>query len=200
MSTAENRYHFLIRRVHSLLGLLPIGIFFTFHMFANLNALGGPEQYDRFIDFMRGIPGIIVVEIVVIFIPLLFHSIYGAWVVYTGQSNILKYKYVRNWFYIIQRFSGLYTLVFVAIHVYLLRFGNLSYDVIAQFVSDPLGAIFYALGVICGAFHFTNGLWAFAITWGLTIGPRSQKIWTNVLVVVFLILAAIGLADLSAFL
>lgn len=198
MSTT-NRYHFLIRRIHSLLGLLPIGIFFTFHMFANLNALGGEAQYDRFIDFMRGIPGLIIIEIVVIFIPLIIHSIYGAWVVYTGQSNILRYKYARNWFYIIQRFSGLYTFVFVVVHVYLLRFGDLSFGALAQFVSNPLGALFYALGVICGAFHFANGLWAFAITWGLTIGPRSQKIWSNALVVVFIFLSVIGLLDLSAF-
>jgi succinate dehydrogenase / fumarate reductase, cytochrome b subunit len=203
MSTTQKPYHFLIRRVHSLLGLLPIGIFLTFHMLANLQAIGGPKQYNWFIDLMRHkIPGILIIEVVVIFIPITLHAVYGMWVVYTGQSNLLRYKYARNWFYIIQRISGLYTVVFVVVHVYLLRFGvgEISFDYLAQFVSDPLGLLFYALGVLFAIFHFVNGLWAFAITWGLTIGPHSQKMWSYVLLIVFILFSAVGLADLTAFL
>jgi succinate dehydrogenase / fumarate reductase, cytochrome b subunit len=199
MSTTQKPYHFLIRRVHSLLGLLPIGVFLTFHMIANLNALGGEEQYNRFIDLMRSMPGILIIEIVIIFIPIILHAIYGTWVVYTGQSNILRYTYARNWFYIIQRISGLYTVVFVVVHVYLLRFGDLSFASLSQFVSQPWGLVFYALGVLFAIFHFANGLWAFAITWGLTIGPHSQKMWSYALTIVFILLAGVGLSDLAAF-
>ena len=200
MSTIQKPYHFLIRRVHSLLGLLPIGVFLTFHMILNLNARGGAEQYDRIINAMRSFPGIFIIELLVIFIPIAFHAIYGTWVVYTGQSNVLRYKYARNWFYIIQRISGIYTVAFVLIHVYLLRFGEANFAALQHFVSHPLGLIFYALGVLFAIFHFTNGLWAFAITWGLTIGPHSQKVWTYMLAAVFVVLSVIGLSDLTAFL
>ena len=44
MSTTQKPYHFLIRRAHSLLGLVPIGLFLTFHMVLNLAARGGPEM------------------------------------------------------------------------------------------------------------------------------------------------------------
>lgn len=200
MSTTQKPYHFLIRRVHSLLGLVPIGIFLMFHMFLNLTALGGAGLYDKVIGTMRGFPGVIIVELVVIFIPITIHAIYGIWVVYTGQSNILRYKYARNWFYIIQRISGLYVVIFIITHVYLLRFGDANFATISAFVSQPLGLVFYALGVLFAIFHFVNGLWAFAITWGITVGPHSQKMWMYTLVVVFLLISVIGLADLSAFL
>ncbi|MDR3541993.1 MAG: succinate dehydrogenase [Desulfosporosinus sp.] len=200
MSTTQKPYHFLIRRVHSLLGLIPIGVFLTFHMILNLSARGGAGQYDRIINAMRSFPGIFIVELLVIFIPITLHAVYGTWVVYIGQNNILRYKYARNWFYIIQRISGLYTVVFIITHVYLLRFGEANFAALQHFVSQPLGLIFYVLGVLFAIFHFVNGLWAFAITWGITIGPNSQKLWLYTLTAVFVLLSVIGLTDISAFL
>ncbi|CAA7601859.1 Succinate dehydrogenase/Fumarate reductase transmembrane subunit [Acididesulfobacillus acetoxydans] len=202
MSTVQSQspYHFLIRRVHSLLGLLPIGVFLTFHLLLNLTARSGPAAYDRVIETMRHFPGIIVVELVVIFIPITLHAVYGAWVVYTGQSNVLRYGYARNWFYILQRISGLYTVIFILVHVSALRFGQANFAALQHFVANPWGLAFYAVGIVLAVFHFMNGLWAFAITWGLTIGPRSQKIWSYVCGFLFVVMSVVGLADLSAFL
>ena len=199
MSTTQKSNHFLIRRVHSLLGLVPIGFFLIFHMFLNLTALGGEQQYDFIISTMQSFPGIFIIELVVIFIPIALHAIYGTWVVYTGQTNVLRYKYARNWFYIVQRISGLYTVIFVVIHVYLLRFGEASFASLSQFLSQPLGLVFYVLGVLFAIFHFTNGLWAFAITWGFTVGPHSQKVWLYTLGVVFVLLSVIGMLDITSF-
>ena len=200
MSTLTSPYHFLIRRVHSLLGLIPIGIFLMFHMFLNLSARFGPEQYDKVIETMQSIPGIFLVELVVIFLPISFHAIYGVWVVYTGQSSVLRYRYARNWFYLIQRISGIYTVLFVVIHVYALRFGAANFASLQSFVSNPLGFIFYALGIVLAIFHFANGLWAFAITWGITVGPNAQKVWSYICAVIFVLMSVIGLIDLAAFL
>src|SRR5665648_1269537 len=83
MSTTQKPYHFLIRRVHSLLGLIPVGLFLTFHICLNLTALGGSGLYDKVIGTMQSFPGIFIVELVVIFIPIALHAIYGTWVVYT---------------------------------------------------------------------------------------------------------------------
>lgn len=201
MSTTQKPYHFLIRRVHSLLGLVPIGLFLMFHMFLNLTALGGGELYDKVISTMQDFPGIFIIEVVVIFIPIAIHAIYGTWVVYTGQSNVLRYQYARNWFYIIQRISGLYTVFFIVIHVYLMRIGGeANFAALSEFLSQPLGLVFYTLGVLFAIFHFVNGLWAFAITWGITVGPYSQKMLMYALTAVFILLSVIGLADISAFL
>lgn len=199
MTTKQKNYHFLIRRVHSLLGLVPLGLFLTFHLLVNTAAHGGAEGYDLVIGTMQRVPGIFIVELVVIFIPIAFHAAYGTWVVYTGQANVLKYQYARNWFYVVQRVSGLYTVLFVIIHVCLLRFGEANFAALAGFLSNPWGLVFYVLGVLSAIFHFTNGLWAFAITWGITIGPHSQKVWLYTLGVLFVILSAVGLSDIAAF-
>ena len=200
MSNVKSPYHFLIRRIHSLLGLLPIGVFLLFHLTLNLSARGGPAQYDKVIGAMRNLPGLIVLETVIIFLPILVHAIYGSWVVYTGQSNVLRYKYARNWFYLIQRISGIYTVIFVIAHVLYLRFGDATFASLQHFVSNPWGLIFYALGIILAVFHFTNGLWAFALTWGLTIGPHSQKVWSYICGIIFIVVCLVGLSDLAAFL
>ena len=201
MSTEANANanHFLIRRVHSLLGLIPIGIFLMFHMCLNLTASLGPEQYNKVIETMQSIPGIFIVELIIIFIPITFHAIYGAWIVYTGQGNVLRYKYARNWFYLIQRISGIYTVIFVIVHVFTLRFGEANYTALQSFVANPLGLIFYVLGVLFAIFHFVNGLWAFAITWGITIGSNAQEKWSYACFVLFILMSAIGLVDLFAF-
>jgi succinate dehydrogenase / fumarate reductase cytochrome b subunit len=169
-------------------------------MFLNLTSLWGAGLYDKVIGTMQSFPAIFIIELVVIFIPIAIHAIYGTWVVYTGQSNILRYKYARNWFYIIQRISGLYTVVFIITHVYLMRIVEANFAALSEFISQPLGLVFYTLGVLFAIFHFVNGLWAFAITWGLTIGPHSQKIWLYTLGAVFIFLSVVGLADISAFL
>lgn len=199
MKVNENSSHFLIRRIHSLMGLLPIGIFLTFHLCLNLSARFGPETYDKVIAFMQSIPGIFLIEVVVIFIPIAFHAIYGTYVVYTGQSNVLRYRYVRNWLYIIQRISGIVTVLFVVYHVVLIRFGDASFAGMQGSVSTPIGFIFNLLGIILSIFHFTNGLWAFAITWGITVGPRAQKIWTYVCGVIFVLMSIIGTLAITAF-
>lgn len=199
MATLQRPYHFFIRRVHSLLGLLPIGIFLMFHLTLNLSARFGASQYDQVIEAMRNFPGIFIIELVVILIPIAFHAIYGAWVVYTGQSNLLRYKYTRNWFYVIQRISGVYTVIFVLTHVWMLRLGEANFAALQNVVSNPWGLIFYALGIIFAVFHFTNGLWAFAITWGITIGPNAQQKWSYVCGAIFVILTIVGLSDLMAF-
>ena len=38
-------------------------------------------------------------------------------------------------------------------------------------------AVFYFLGVSGLVFHFANGLWSAAITWGITISRPAQKRW-----------------------
>jgi len=197
----SSKYHFLVRRFHSLLGLLPIGIFLAFHLTLNILATSSPERYEKVINVMRETPGIFVVEVVIIFLPILFHAIYGLIVVYSGGINTLRYTYYRNWFYVLQRLTGLFTLIFVAYHVFALRVdgetAKATVSALTDFVRTPVGLIFYIVGVLSAIFHFANGLWAFLITWGITIGPRSQKISTWVCGAVFVILAGVAMKTLA---
>lgn len=197
----SNLNHFLIRRIHSLLGLIPIGIFLIFHLTLNIIATSSPAKYESVINTMRTTPGIFILELVIIFLPILFHAIYGLIVVYGGGVNTLRYKYYRNWFYVLQRVTGLLTLIFVAYHVFALRIGGTTalstVQTLTDFIRTPFGLIFYVVGVLSAIFHFANGLWAFLITWGITIGPRSQKVSTWLCSGVFLILAVVAMKTLA---
>jgi succinate dehydrogenase / fumarate reductase cytochrome b subunit len=57
----------------------------------------------------------------------------------------------------------------------------------------------YVIGVFSLVFHFANGMWTFAITWGLTISRAAQRRWGQAcaalgVVLVFFSAAAIGSA------
>lgn len=90
--------NFFIRRFHSLIALIPIGVFMCLHILLNGSVLiSGNESYLALITFMKTAPFIWVLEIIIIALPLLFHAIYGIWIVYLAKNNILKYTYYRNW-------------------------------------------------------------------------------------------------------
>jgi succinate dehydrogenase / fumarate reductase, cytochrome b subunit len=192
--------HFVIRRVHSLLGLVPIGIFLCFHLVLNVLATNSPESYEKVINTMRETPGIFWAELIIIFLPILSHAIYGILVVYGGGLNTTRYVYFRNWFYVIQRLSGVFTLIFITYHVFALRIdgetATATVKNLTDFVKTPFGLAFYLVGVLSAIFHFANGLWAFLITWGVTIGPRSQKVSTWVCGGIFVLLSAVAIKTL----
>ena len=59
--------------------------------------------------------------------------------------------------------------------------------------------VLYVIGVIAATFHFSNGMWAFLVSWGITVGPRAQKISSYIWMGVFVIVAALFLLSLVAF-
>jgi hypothetical protein len=38
-------------------------------------------------------------------------------------------------------------------------------------------SLFYFVGITASVYHFANGLWTAAITWGLTISQQAQQRW-----------------------
>ena len=63
------------------------------------------------------------IEIFGIFIPLLFHSVYGILISAEAKPNVLGYGYARNWFYVFQRATGIFLFVFLMFHILNFRFG-----------------------------------------------------------------------------
>lgn len=198
--------HYFWRKLHSLSGVIPVGGFLIFHLTLNSMAfLKGPEAYNTIIKVNTSLPLVTLIEWVVIFLPLYYHAIYGIVVALDSRNNVLRYQYFRNWMFWVQRVSGIFTLFFVSWHIWMFTlqrmfFGReVSFDVVARALHNPLYAVLYGLGVTAAAFHFANGLWTFLITWGITVGPRSQRIAYVLSVVLFVGLTAAGLAALYAF-
>ncbi|MGY0693145.1 succinate dehydrogenase cytochrome b558 subunit [Virgibacillus sp. FSP13] len=201
---AEQR-EFGYRRLHSLLGVIPIGLFLIVHLVVNHFAVYGAESFNDAAGFMESLPFLIVLEIVVIYLPILFHAILGVYIVFVTKSNTKRYGYFRNWMYLLQRVSGIITLIFIAWHVWETRIqiwlGNatLDFNLMEGILTNPAMFWFYIVGVISTTFHFANGLWSFLVSWGITQSPRSQKIATYATLIVFLLISYIGVRALITF-
>lgn len=196
---------FLNRRLHSLLGIIPVGLFLTEHLVVNHFATGGASAFNAAAGFMGELPFVHFLEVFLIFLPLLYHAVYGLYIAFTAKNNVSRYGFFRNWMFLLQRVTGVITLIFVVWHVWETRlaaaFGaEVNFDMMANILSNPVMLIFYIVGVLSAVFHFANGLWSFFVSWGLTITPRSQQISTYVTMGIFVLLTIVTLRTIFAFL
>ena len=82
----EHREYFY-RRLHSLLGVVPIGIFVVQHLIVNHFVVYGEESFNKAAGFMGSLPFVLALEIIVIYLPILFHAILGVYIVFTARNN-----------------------------------------------------------------------------------------------------------------
>jgi len=195
---------FFYRRLHSLLGVIPVGLYLTVHLVVNHFATQGEEAYNKAVEFMGSLPFLIFLEIFVIYLPILYHAIYGLYIAFTAKNNVKRYGTFRNWMFVLQRITGVITLIFIAWHVWETRiaaaFGaDVNFDMVADIVSNPAMLWFYIICIVGAVFHFANGLWSFFVSWGITVSPRSQQISTYVTLGFFVVLSIIGVRAILAF-
>ncbi|WP_066311468.1 succinate dehydrogenase cytochrome b558 subunit [Bacillus sp. FJAT-29814] len=200
---AGNR-EFFNRRLHSLLGVIPIGLFLLQHLTVNHFATDGVDAFNKAANFMGNLPFRYVLETVVIYLPLLFHAIYGLYIAFTAKNNVSRFGHFRNWMFLVQRITGVITLIFITWHVWETRvaaaFGaEVNFQMMQDILSSPLMFAFYVVGILSAIFHFANGLWSFLVSWGITQSPRSQAISTYVTMAVFVLLSIVGIQTLLAF-
>ena len=204
----SERYHFLVRRLHSLSGIIPIGVFLCIHLSINASIIAGPRAFQFAVDQIHKLNnvGILkVVELVFIFIPIAFHAIVGVMIWLTSKPNAMQYRYGGNIRYTLQRWTGIITIVFILLHLWHVHWiipGGSEFDPHAapQTVVAALQAWWwgpaYAIGVLCAVFHLANGVWTFLIVWGITIGPKSQVLSGRVCLIIGIVLGLLGFAGL----
>lgn len=195
---------FYIRRLHSLLGVIPLGVFLIQHLLVNFTATYSEEAFNIASDIMGNLPFVILLEIFIIYLPILFHGIYGIYIAFTAKNNVGRYGTYRNWMFVLQRISGVVAFIFIAVHVYQTRFQvflgeEVNFQMVEQIVANPFWLVFWLVGVIATVFHFANGLWSFMITWGITQSNKSQQIMSYVAILVFLAISTIGVMAILAF-
>ncbi|RLL47933.1 succinate dehydrogenase [Oceanobacillus piezotolerans] len=196
---------FFYRRLHSFLGVVPIGIFLTQHLIVNHFAVYGEESFNKAAGFMAGLPFVLLLEIFIIYLPILYHAILGVYIAFTANYNTKRYGFFRNWMFALQRITGLITLVFIAWHVWETRvqigLGNadLDYSLMEGILTNPFMFWFYIVGVIAAVFHFANGLWSVLVSFGITQTPKSQKIATYACILVFFVISYLGVRTLIQF-
>lgn len=219
-SSAVAAQHFLLRRLHSLTGIVPIGVFLIAHLTTNSSLVWGkiglrgePGPDGQPYTFQDGgvayfwkevfwinsqIPHLLLIEIT-LWLSIAFHAGLGWYYATTGKSNVKRYPHQDNWRYTLQRWSGYIGIFFIFYHVATLRWGwtwlvpsgtKWSHDysvstLAAALQGSPEGwtaagllvSLFYFVGITLLVFHFANGLWTAAITWGLTVSEAAQRRW-----------------------
>ncbi len=204
MNTLASR-SFALRKVHSLAGVVPVGLFFLEHLVSNSYAVYGPERFDAHVRRLHSIPFLFAVELVFIILPILYHGFYGAYVTLCGQCNVGRYGYGRNWAYLLQRATGVVTLVFVVWHYWTLKLQSLlsgrliGFSDLAELFANTWTALLYLAATVCAIYHFTNGLWGFTVSWGIVSGPRAQATLVRATWVLFAVLTAVTVWFVAAF-
>ena len=203
------RNQFLIYRLFSLSGLIPVGAFLVVHLLTNASVLGGAGAFQSRVDMIHSLgPLLVPIEWAFIFLPMLFHATVGFVIIAGGLPNVGSYPYVGNIRYTLQRATGMIAFVFIIWHIMHLHwlgtpFGGGKFDPhhatsSAATALQPLGiSLLYAIGVLSAVFHFANGLWTLGITWGLWTSPAAMRRASYLSIAVGVLLGAAGLGALS---
>ena len=212
------RYEFLIRRFHSLTGLLPLTGYLAFHLATNAAVWDGPETYQRRADQIHvvGPTTLFFLEWGLIFLPILFHGLIGLLIVTRGRRNMFQYPYTENIRYTFQRGTGVIAFAFIFWHVLqmhgwfhftwwldhvarplggaLFDPHNASATAAAVFQNSPTTTALYVIALLACVSHVAQGAWTFGITWGIWTSPRAQLRARRLCNALGLGLAVLGLA------
>jgi len=126
--------------------------------------------------------------VVGIVLPLAFHAIYGVWLAFRTAPEAARDRYDVDWLFAAQRASGLFTLLFIAFHLWEFwaqkLLGRVAPDVFYSLLTAhlsstwaglPLGAAIYLAGIGAVSFHFANGLLALARLFGLVSSAGRRR-------------------------
>lgn len=192
-ASPADRRRFILRKLHSLSGVVPLGLFVVVHLWTEAQGLWGQARYDEAVADRQKIPYLPILEVAGVLMPLAFHGLWGLYLTLQSKPNVGTYPYNRNWMYLAQRLSGVLALGFVVWHIgqYWLPkyrgqlapaelYPTLCADLSATHGGVPLIALAYVLGVAATVFHLSNGLWGFCFSWGITVSRRAQRISATV--------------------
>src|SRR5690349_24479564 len=89
-TTGPDRRAFWLRKLHSLSGLVPVGAFMCFHLFETNSAYGegGARAFNHTVDEIAHLPFLLPAEIFGIWLPILFHAIFGIAIILEGRPNV----------------------------------------------------------------------------------------------------------------
>lgn len=214
MAVALHKENYVLHKLHSLSGIIPVGYYLVQHLALNSFTLAGPNKFNGVIGFFENIPkfALLAFEALGIWLPLLFHAVYGLFIVGRGQQNFVgtKFKWSQNRMYSLQRWSGIFIFFFLIYHV--LSTTGLKYlkndATLIEYAAwqDKLTAngyillVIYMLGVLASTYHLAYGIWNFCIRWGITISDAAQMRIQKFALGFFVVLTLIGWGALAGFL
>ncbi len=180
VGTASSKTSYGLRALHSLTGVVPVGVFMLLQLWAHAKVLDGPSAYRAALTAVH--PTSWAIRILVL-APLLFHVGYGLVLTFRPQYNVGRYPLSRNWTYTLQRITGVLALGLILLTLAL--FWNDAPEHLPERIVGtvsqthaglPLIALGYVIGLAACAFHFAVGLWMIGVRYGWlsTRGTQAQ--------------------------
>lgn len=212
MAVSLTRENYVLHRIHSLTGVMPVGYYMAQHLTLNTFSIAGPDKFNGVIEFFEGMPKhfLLAVEILMIWIPLLFHAIYGLFIISRAENNYFttKYKWSQNRMFMLQRWSGIVVFAFLIYHVSsttVVKYvtsdaNNIKFAAWETKMHNPVLLFVYIIGILAASYHLGYGLWNFCIRWGITISEAAQVRIQKISAVVFVGLTLMGWVALAGFL
>src|SRR5262245_14420578 len=167
-STVANRVVRITgKQVLTLFGLVPLGVYVFLHLWTNLYSLAGAEAFNAAVDRSRANPAFLFLEIFGLGVPLVVHTVLGLAEIRRGRPNNVRYGFLDNLRYLLQRVSAIGLALFIGAHVYKARLapdpslmvnGHESFAGMHEGLSEPITMAVYVLGLLGIAYHLANGL------------------------------------------
>ena len=195
-SSFMGRNEFLLRRLHSLSGLVPVGAYMIVHLTVNATVAIDHNLFQKLVHQIHTLGWVLpAVEWTFIFIPILFHAIYGMMIYQNSKQNLKSYQTRSNLRYWLQRISGMVAFFFIMGHVFHMH-GWFHFEAWASFakswggmqfspynasstassaIQNPIVTALYLIGVLSCVLHLSNGIWTMGITWGIWTTPKAQE-------------------------
>jgi len=203
------------KRIHSFVGIVPLGIYLILHLSRNVSTLAGAESFDSAVRESWKSPINYLWVALLVYLPLIWHAGYGIKLTLVGnKQNVFKYPNLENVRYLFQRLSAVGLLGFLCAHIFLTRVhvaagwlqspanpsGQVTWNYFAEHMwHNPFTAITYVLGILATAYHLGNGFSTFLISWGITTGDKAIK-KANILALLFgLLILVLGYAAVAGF-
>jgi succinate dehydrogenase / fumarate reductase cytochrome b subunit len=202
----SDRAYLLLKRLQSLTGVLPVGLFLLIHFGTNAFAVAGPRAFDRAATSLDRLPFVAWLEILGVGLPIAVHLVLAFVLARASQDAEVRRDYPRPWMLPVLRVCGGILAVYVVYHVWGARlapevlhreaslFGHME-----ALLAHPGVLAFYALGVLAASIHLGLGTLGFAIQWGLARGHEAQRKMTRLAWALTLVFALVGLNALFAF-
>jgi len=196
---------FISERLGSLLAVAPLGLWVLVHLWHNLGALWGGTAWQ---EAVTGYPnaGAMMLSAFVVLAPLVLHALWGLRRILIARPNNGRYGFFGNFKYLLQRLSAVGVLLFLAAHIWLAfleprvleghaeLFADFAHEMRHNIPTLPV----YLLGTLGVAYHLANGVYTFAMSWGLAVSRASLKAFERFSIVLFLVLLGMSWASIFA--
>ena len=192
---------FASSRLASLLAIAPLGVWTFIHVWHNLGVFQGAEVWQQDVTGYEH-PVALWATTLVVMLPLLLHTVWGIGRLASSRPNNARYGTFSNLTYLLQRVSALGVLGFLGAHLWLAflhprlveHHAETFSDIAAQMRHHTPTLIVYLLGTLGVAYHLGNGVYGFAMSWGLAASRKSLRRFQQAGIVVFAVLLGMSWA------